>query len=80
MKNIAKTLSMTMLAASSLSLSAFASDLPGEGITVQPVQSTIAEETFQTLLVNKAMEKTRLHSETHQRSRLQRRFYFYCQW
>ncbi|SHE33655.1 glycine betaine/proline transport system substrate-binding protein [Vibrio gazogenes DSM 21264] len=35
---------------------AFAEDLPGKGITVQPVQSTIAEETFQTLIVNKAME------------------------
>lgn len=57
MKKIAKTFSMAMLATSSISLSAFASDLPGEGITVQPVQSTIAEETFQTLLVNKAMEK-----------------------
>ncbi|SHO56964.1 glycine betaine/L-proline ABC transporter substrate-binding protein ProX [Vibrio quintilis] len=33
-----------------------ADKLPGEGITVQPVQSTIAEETFQTLIVNKAME------------------------
>lgn len=30
--------------------------LPGDGITVQPVQSTVAEETFQTLIVNKAME------------------------
>ncbi|MGO2342161.1 glycine betaine/L-proline ABC transporter substrate-binding protein ProX [Vibrio litoralis] len=57
MKNRAKTLSISLLAASSISLSAYASDLPGEGITVQPVQSTIAEETFQTLLVNKAMEK-----------------------
>ncbi|MDW6004889.1 glycine betaine/L-proline ABC transporter substrate-binding protein ProX [Vibrio mangrovi] len=35
---------------------AFAEKLPGEGITVQPVQSTVAEETFQTLIVNKAME------------------------
>lgn len=35
---------------------AFADDLPGKGITVQPVQSTVAEETFQTLIVNKAME------------------------
>ncbi|WP_370738665.1 glycine betaine/L-proline ABC transporter substrate-binding protein ProX [Vibrio spartinae] len=35
---------------------AFAEDLPGKGITVQPVQSTVAEETFQTLIVNKAME------------------------
>lgn len=28
--------------------SAFAADLPGKGITVQPIQSTISEESFQT--------------------------------
>lgn len=33
-----------------------ADKLPGEGISVQPIQSTVSEETFQTLLVNKAME------------------------
>ncbi|CAM3698488.1 Glycine betaine-binding periplasmic protein precursor [Vibrio aerogenes CECT 7868] len=33
-----------------------AEKLPGTGITVQPLQSTVAEETFQTLIVNKAME------------------------
>lgn len=32
-------------------------DLPGKGITVTPVKSSLAEETFQTLLVVKAMEK-----------------------
>lgn len=37
--------------------SAFAADLPGKGITVQPIQSTISEETFQTLLVSRALEK-----------------------
>lgn len=31
--------------------------LPGKGITVQPLQSSIAEETFQTLLVGRALEK-----------------------
>lgn len=31
--------------------------LPGEGVEVQPVQSAIAEETFQTLVINKALEK-----------------------
>lgn len=56
MKNITKALSITILATSSISWSTFANNLPGEGITVQPVQSTIAEETFQTLIVNKAME------------------------
>lgn len=35
----------------------FGAELPGKGIQVQPVQSTITEETFQTLLVNKALEK-----------------------
>lgn len=34
-----------------------AADLPGEGITVQPLKSSIAEETFQTLLVMRALEK-----------------------
>lgn len=33
-----------------------ATSLPGAGINVQPLQSTIAEETFQTMLVNKALE------------------------
>ncbi len=37
--------------------SAFAADLPGKGVDVQPLQSTISEETFQTLLVNKALAK-----------------------
>ncbi|HEX4502080.1 MAG TPA: glycine betaine/L-proline ABC transporter substrate-binding protein ProX [Scandinavium sp.] len=40
-----------------VSTSAFAADLPGKGITVQPIQSTISEETFQTLLVSRALEK-----------------------
>lgn len=35
----------------------FAADLPGKGIDVQPIQSTVSEETFQTLLVNKALTK-----------------------
>lgn len=35
----------------------FAAALPGKGVQVQPVQSTLAEETFQTLIVNKALEK-----------------------
>jgi len=34
-----------------------AADLPGKGITVQPLKSSIAEETFQTLLVMKALER-----------------------
>ena len=39
-----------------------AQNLPGKGITVQPLQSSIAEETFQTLLVSRAMEKLGLSS------------------
>ena len=34
-----------------------ADDLPGKGIKVQPLKSSIAEETFQTLLVMKALQK-----------------------
>lgn len=34
-----------------------AQDLPGKGITVIPVKSTIDEETFQTVLVMRALEK-----------------------
>ncbi|HDV5266837.1 TPA: glycine betaine/L-proline ABC transporter substrate-binding protein ProX [Salmonella enterica subsp. enterica serovar Typhimurium] len=44
-------------ASRSFGASAFAADLPGKGITVQPIQSTISEETFQTLLVSRALEK-----------------------
>lgn len=32
-------------------------DLPGKGVQVQPLKSSIAEETFQTLLVMKALQK-----------------------
>lgn len=34
-----------------------AQELPGKGVQVQPLQSSIAEETFQTLLVSKALQK-----------------------
>ena len=34
-----------------------AADLPGKGITVLPLKSSIAEESFQTLLVMRALEK-----------------------
>jgi glycine betaine/proline transport system substrate-binding protein len=48
-----------LLAASLLTLAtaSSAADLPGKGIKVQGLQNTIAEETFQTSLVNKALEK-----------------------
>nr|WP_236582025.1 glycine betaine/L-proline ABC transporter substrate-binding protein ProX [Hydrogenophaga sp. BPS33] len=40
-----------------LSGPAAAQSLPGKGIKVQPLQSSIAEETFQTLLVSRALTK-----------------------
>ena len=44
--------------AGSMALAAEGADsLPGKGITVQPLKSSIAEETFQTLLVMKALQK-----------------------
>ncbi|NDJ56665.1 glycine betaine/L-proline ABC transporter substrate-binding protein ProX [Enterobacteriaceae bacterium 4M9] len=43
--------------ASLVSTTAFAADLPGKGISVKPAQSTISEETFQTLLVSRGLEK-----------------------
>jgi glycine betaine/proline transport system substrate-binding protein len=45
------------IAGLTLSLGSQAADLPGKGVTVQPLKSSIAEETFQTLLVMKALEK-----------------------
>ncbi|KAA9002475.1 glycine betaine/L-proline ABC transporter substrate-binding protein ProX [Affinibrenneria salicis] len=46
-------LALTTLVSTQIS----AADLPGKGVSVQPVQSTLSEETFQTLLVSKALEK-----------------------
>lgn len=43
--------------ASLIATQSSAADLPGKGVRVLPVQSTISEETFQTQLVNKALEK-----------------------
>lgn len=57
MKIAWKTMLATGIAVSTtFSATALAKQMPGQGITVQPVQSTVAEETFQTLIVNKAME------------------------
>ena len=52
-----KTLLGTGLMAGALSGPATAQTLPGQGVTVQPLQSSIAEETFQTLLVSRALAK-----------------------
>lgn len=40
-----------------LSTAAFAAKLPGEGISVQAIHSPISEEKFQTVIINKALEK-----------------------
>lgn len=47
-------ISLTVLISSP---AAFAADLPGKGVTVSPVQSTLPEESFQTELINRALEK-----------------------
>ena len=51
-----KTLVVSAVSALAVSTHSWAEKLPGDGVTVQPVQSTVAEETFQTLIVNKALE------------------------
>ncbi|MDX1456955.1 MAG: glycine betaine/L-proline ABC transporter substrate-binding protein ProX [Marinobacter sp.] len=45
------------LLAGGLSVTALAQSMPGEGVTVQPIQSPIAEETFQTMLINEALRE-----------------------
>ncbi|MDC0661235.1 glycine betaine/L-proline ABC transporter substrate-binding protein ProX [Marinobacter sp. SS21] len=52
--NIKLTLT-TALLAGSLGTVAMAQSMPGAGVTVQPIQSPIAEETFQTMLINEAL-------------------------
>jgi len=53
--------SLAALVAAGVSLAAggaaLAQEMPGEGVNVVPLKSSIAEETFQTLLVMKAMEE-----------------------
>ena len=54
------TLHRTLLAgciALGVSAAAQANDQPGKGVSVQPLQSSIAEETFQTQLVGRALQK-----------------------
>ncbi len=52
-----KTVILAAALTTLMSTTVLANDKPGKGIKVQPVQSTISEETFQTLLVNKALEQ-----------------------
>ena len=57
MHRLSKTLRL-LTAATGLALAGLAvqaADLPGKGVQVQPLKSSIAEETFQTLLVMKAL-------------------------
>ena len=55
-RHFTHTLIATALAAS-FGLSAHAADLPGKGVKVLPLQSSLAEETFQTILVTRALVK-----------------------
>lgn len=48
---------MVMIAFMAIASQVSAADLPGKGITVLPLKSSIAEESFQTLLVMRALEK-----------------------
>lgn len=51
-----KLIATGLLAATAATAPAMAQDLPGKGVVVQPVKSSIAEETFQTLLVGRALQ------------------------
>ena len=53
-KSIHRLITVGLLA---FGLGAQAGSQPGEGITVQPLKSSLAEEAFQTLLVSRALEK-----------------------
>jgi glycine betaine/proline transport system substrate-binding protein len=56
LKKIATGAAIALTGSMMLSTVALADDMhPGEGVTVQPLKSSIAEETFQTLLVTKAL-------------------------
>ena len=58
MKTIHFTRTLIVTSLMAFGLSAHAADaLPGTGVKVQPLQSSIAEETFQTLLVSRALQK-----------------------
>jgi glycine betaine/proline transport system substrate-binding protein len=55
-RNFTRTLIAGGLLAFGLATHA-AADLPGKGISILPLKSSVAEETFQTLLVTKALQK-----------------------
>ena len=50
-------LAVSIVSTLAVSTNVWAASLPGEGVSVQPVQSSVAEETFQTLIVNRALEE-----------------------
>ncbi|KAB2824065.1 glycine betaine/L-proline ABC transporter substrate-binding protein ProX [Aliivibrio finisterrensis] len=52
-----KALTASIVSTLALSSNVWAEKLPGEGVTVQALQSTVAEETFQTSIVNRALEE-----------------------
>ncbi|TCL04400.1 glycine betaine/L-proline ABC transporter substrate-binding protein ProX [Sodalis ligni] len=52
-----KTIWALTFTAAMAAQTSFAAGQPGKGIEVQPLQSTLTEETFQTLLVDKALGK-----------------------
>lgn len=56
-RHFTRTLLATGLLAMGLSAPAAAADLPGKGVKVLPLQSNLVEETFQTMLVTRALEK-----------------------
>ncbi len=56
-QHIAKALAVGALSFVAASAAQADAALPGKGTTVQPIQSSIAEEAFQTILVSKALEK-----------------------
>ncbi|MEO6352598.1 MAG: glycine betaine ABC transporter substrate-binding protein, partial [Burkholderiaceae bacterium] len=56
-RRFTRTLLAGGLLALGLATQASADTLPGNGVKVLPLQSPVAEETFQTLLVSKALQK-----------------------
>ena len=56
-RHFTRTLLATGLLAMGLAAPAAAADLPGKGVKVVPLQSNLVEETFQTLLVTRALEQ-----------------------
>ena len=56
MKKMFKELLIGAICSILLGANSFAGELPGKGVKVHPMQSSIAEERFQTLIVNEALK------------------------